>query len=350
MAFRGTNPTSDNNNADYNESFYGSQQGNNKWIPQLYASKIQTRFYEKVMFTEITNTDYEGQIKNQGDKVIIRFAPDVTINTHVAGDKLTYQQLDAANVELDIDQAFNWAFQMPDEDETQFDIAAANAASSNAARLLMIDVERDVFSYMAGAASPLNTGEFAGLRSGIGGAKTVLPGGADTPNTSGGIDFGSSGAPVILTKDNMLEYIVFINQLLDEQDVEDDGRWVVLPQWACSLLKNGELRRADVTGDNVGLIRSGLVGMVDKTMIYKSNNLLTAVDSAGSTTPANKPVTSILAGCTLATTFAAQINKSEQLRIQDYFGNYYRGLMVYGRRVVRPEALVVLYATNIAYV
>lgn len=325
-----------NNNASYDNTLYGSGVGQN-WVPQLYSSKILTRFYENVVYTEITNTDYEGQIRNQGDKVLIRFAPDVTINAHKAGDTLTYQQLNAANIELNIDQAFDWAFQVIDEDETQFDVDAANKATANAARLLQIEVEKEMFTYMAGAVSPLNSGAFAGLRSGDGGAKSTLPGGADTANTSGGVDLGVHDASVALTTTNIIDYIVYLNQILDEQDIPNEGRWVVLPAWACSLLKRSDLKQADITGDSTGVIRTGMIGMIDRTMVYMSNNLYSQRNTGDTLTEFN-----ILAGLDMATTFAAQISKSEQLRIQDYFGNYYRGLLVYGRKVVRPEGLAVL--------
>ena len=49
----------------------------------------------------------------------------------------------------------------------------------------------------------------------------------------------------------------------------------------------------------------------------------------------------MIAGTSHATSFAMTINKTEPLRNQTDFGDIVRGLAVYGRKVVKPEALVV---------
>jgi hypothetical protein len=54
----------------------------------------------------------------------------------------------------------------------------------------------------------------------------------------------------------------------------------------------------------------------------------------------------IVAGHKDAISFAAQINKTEQVRNPSDFGDYVRGLNVYGRKVVKPEALVDLYVAQ----
>ena len=101
------------------------------------------------------------------------------------------------------------------------------------------------------------------------------------------------------------------------------------------MLKKGDLKAANITGDSTGVIRSGVVGMIDRTKIIQSNLLKTVTDGV--------QCTYCMGGTKEATTFASQLTKTETLRIQDSFGDYMRGLAVYGREVVQPEALVALY-------
>ena len=123
-----------------------------------------------------------------------------------------------------------------------------------------------------------------------------------------------------------------------EANIPSENRWVVLPAWYISQLKKGDLKSADITNDSVGVIRSGIVGVIDRTMIIQSNLLKHVTDTV--------ECFYCMAGTKEALTFASQLTKTESLRIPDSFGSYMRGLAVYGRAVVQPEALVALYATK----
>lgn len=70
---RGSSNTSvTTNTSGYDETWYGTDPTNtdnalvNQWVPKIYSKKILTRFYENVIYSQITNTDYEGEIRNQG--------------------------------------------------------------------------------------------------------------------------------------------------------------------------------------------------------------------------------------------------------------------------------------------
>lgn len=78
--------------------------------------------------------------------------------------------------------------------------------------------------------------------------------------------------------------------------------------------------------------------MVDRTRIIMSNNLKNVADGGG------EQAFYCLAGTKEAMTFANQLVKSESLQIPDSFGTYMRGLSVYGREVVQPTAMTMLYA------
>jgi len=76
--------------------------------------------------------------------------------------------------------------------------------------------------------------------------------------------------------------------------------------------------------------------MIDRFTIYNSNLLPNYVDGANNTF-------SMIAGTTAGLTFATQLTNTESLRAESTFGEIMRGLMVYGHKVVKPEALTTAY-------
>lgn len=192
--------------------------------------------------------------------------------------------------------------------------------AKDAGERVKIAVSREVLAYMSLQPAATNQGNAAGA-------------------ISGAIALGAivgAGASIEIDATNAVNKIVELNQALDENNIPSEGRWIALPAWYCALLKVGDLRRADITGDSTGVIRNGLIGMVDRTMIYMTNGLLTAADGDTDTS------TYVLCGTKEASSFAAQITKTDTLKIQNAFGEYWRSLFVYGRAVVQPTALAAL--------
>ena len=109
-----------------------------------------------------------------------------------------------------------------------------------------------------------------------------------------------------------------------------------MPFWATTLLKLSDIRQVDITGDTTSPLRNGMVGMIDRFTIYNSN-LLPINSSTGDWRSV------ILAGHRYATTFATQLTKTETIRSERTFGDLIRGLVVYGYKVIKPEALAVAY-------
>lgn len=310
------------------------------YIPLVFSKKMLKDFYASTVFSEISNTDYEGEIKSGGDKVYIRRVPTLSIGTYKVGGS----ELDgsAGNIEyevpkegaevLNIDQSNYWAFKMDHIDMGQTDLPLINEFSANAAEQLKITVDRDVLAYFCDPTlcDSNNTGVTAGA---ISGAYNM---GADA-NGSGRLVNATAG-----DADNILNVIVEMNAVLDENNIPAEGRWCVLPASMCALLKQGDLRRADITGDSTGVIRTGLIGMIDNMKIYKSNQL-----PSGSV---ETEATLVPFGTTQALTFAGQITKTETGQLENSFGKYWRGLFVYGRAVVQPKAygIAVLKVKNVA--
>lgn len=266
------------------------------FIPEVFSKLLQAKFYKKSILPEISNTDYEGEISGQGDKVVIRTVPAVTINDY--SGTITTQELTTAKVEMLIDKSKYYSFKVDDVLAAQADINLLEGASTDAAEGMRIAVETDV---LAGAVT---------------GATTI-------------------GAQTTITAANILTNILTMSKQLDELNIPEEGRFIVLSPEFISLLKQSELRQAYLTGDGTSPLRNGLVGMVDRFKVFQSNMVYTA--AAG----ADAGYTHVLAGHPKALSFASQFTNTETVRMESTFGDQVRGLKVYGSKVVTPDALVV---------
>lgn len=288
------------------------------FIPEVWSTNLLVKFYKSTVFGAIANTDYEGEISAYGDKVYIRTVPSITINDYQKGQDLSYENPTSANVELLIDKGKYFAFGLDHVDKYQSDINLINEWSDDAGQQMKIEIDTSILADIPADAAAANAGATAGA-------------------ITGAYDLGATGAPIALTKTNMVEYIVDLGTILDEQNVPETDRWVVLPAWACNLIKKSELKDASLSGDGTSMLRNGRVGMIDRFTIYMSNSVATTTDSTFT-------VYSILAGHKSALTFASQMTEMETLKSEKTFGDLVRGLNVYGYEVIKPEALSHLYA------
>lgn len=294
-----------------------SNAGGPKFIPEIWSGKLQVKFYKTTVFSEISNNDWEGEIKGQGDKVIIRSIPTITINNYAKGDNLTNQVPTSSPIELLIDQGKYFAVVLDDVDAVQADLKLMDIFTNDATEQMKIAIDADILNGVKAAAAAANKGATAGA-------------------LSGNINLGTDAAPRAVTKSNILDLILDAGQTLDEQNIPETGRWMVIPSWMAAMIKASDLRQAYLTGDSVSPLRNGKIGMIDRFTLYTSNNLPKTGDGDSY----------LLAGSRDAITFASQMTNVETLRAQSTFGNIVRGLNVYGYKVVKPEALVNMVAVK----
>jgi hypothetical protein len=266
------------------------------FIPEVFSKLLQAKFYSKSILPEISNTDYEGEISGQGDKIVVRTVPAVTINDYAG--TITTQELTTAKVEMLIDKAKYYSFKVDDVLAAQADINMLEAASTDASEGMRIAVETDVLS------------------SAVTGATTI-------------------GAQTTITSSNILEQILILSKTLDELNIPEEGRFIVLSPEFISMLKQSELRQAYLTGDATSPLRNGLVGMVDRFKVFQSNMVYTPASGA------DAGYTHVLAGHPKALSFASQFTNTETVRMESTFGDQVRGLKVYGSKVITPNALCV---------
>jgi hypothetical protein len=290
------------------------------FIPSIWSGKLIDKLYASTAYAEVANTYYEGEIKGQGDSVQIRTTPTLAIRDYDVGGGLTYEKPTSDKVELQISQAKYFAFEVNDIDAYQADIGLMDNWSDDGGQQMSIQIDTDVNAYAYTEAAAANAGAAAGAK-------------------SGSLNLGAAGAPVVITKANILDVLVDCGTALDEQNVPNMDRYVILPAWMNGMLKKSDLRDASTMGDTTSVFRNGKVGELDRFTVYVNNNLSTVTD--GTTT---NQCTNVIFGHKKALTFASQMTNMETLPNPNDFGKLVRGLNVYGRKVIDPNAIGHLYA------
>jgi hypothetical protein len=295
------------------------------FIPEIWSGKLVEKFYASTVLAAISNTDYEGEIKNKGDRVKIRTKPTISIHNYDSDGLLGLDRPTGGTVELFIGNGKYFSLILDDVMEIQSDLNILSMWSDDAAQQLKITVDQDVLTGIVGQMVSANFGLNAGA-------------------ITGNINLGVQGTPLSVVSKNpgvgdieLLDVLMRMGQVLDEQNIPEVGRWVVMPAWAGRMIKQSELRQAYLSGDSVSMLRNGRLGMVDRFTIYISNLLPNnSTDSA----QFNAGEWPIFAGHAHGLTFASQISKVETLRSELTFGQILRGLQVYGYNVVDGKALV----------
>jgi hypothetical protein len=285
------------------------------FIPEIWSGKLIENFYDATVLSAISNTDYEGEIRRMGDTVNIRTQPNITIREYVKGKNLVVETPDSPKLQLLIDKGEYFSCVEDDIDRVQSDIGLMDMWSKDASEQMKIKIDQRVLTDMLPDIDAKNKGATAGAK-------------------SAAFNLGTTASPLTVTKDgatsttSVVDLIVDIGTVLDEANVPESDRFLVIPARMAGLIKKSELKDASLVGDSVSMVRNGRLGMIDRFTLYMSHNLY--VDAGKY---------SIIAGHKMGFTFASQMTEMETLRAQSTFGNIVRGLQVYGYKVTKPEAL-----------
>lgn len=294
------------------------------FIPTLWSSKLNAKFYAATVFGEIANTNWEGDIKAMGDKVVINNIPTITINDYSVGTSLSYEVPTPNTLTLQIDKGKYFAFQVNDVLSMQAEPKLMDVFSNDASMQMKIAIDSTVLkgTFQGGAAA--NKGATAG-------------------RLSGSFNLGVDATPVELTGSNILQTITAMSAVLDEQNVPETDRWLVIDPATRQTLMSSNLAQAQFMGDSQSIVRNGKIGVIDRFTVYVSNQLPKAdagKDWDGATSAGTAKRRAIIAGHKSAISFASQMTKMETVRNPNDFGDFVRGLNVYGYTVAKPESLV----------
>jgi len=290
-------------------------QANQFWVPEIFSAKAQVAFRKSSVAEAICNTDYMGEIASYGDTVNIVKEPQIVTYAYTRGLAPTNTPLTDEELTLVIDQAQAWEFKI-DDLETRFGNVNWQAlAADNAGYKLKDAMDVDVLTQMA-AATGVQT---------YGSATDVL----DVGHASGEID--------------PLNVLSRQARLLDDQNVPEENRWVIASPAFYEQLADTSSKLLSMDYNNgEGSLRNGLVasGQLRGFKLYKSNNTPTWT---GTGTSSGLSGSYVMAGHMSSTSCASAFDKTESFRDPSTFGDIVRGMAVWGRKVLRPEAIVKAY-------
>ena len=276
------------------------------FLPIIYSQKVQKFFRTASVVEDITNTDYAGEIENFGDTVNIIKEPTITVSSYTRGGQINIQNLADDQLQLTVDQANAFAFKVDDIEERQSHINFEALATSSGAYALKDSYDENVIAAM------------------FSGAGTTV--GSDGSGTDTG--FGTS-------ETDPTDILANSANRLHAADVPTDNRWFLgTPEFYEQLGQaSAKLMDASVTGDGASPLRNGNVldGLVNGFRLYMTNNF-----AASSTSNYFK----VMFGHMSSTATANQIAKTEVVRDPDSFADIVRGLHIFGRKVLRTEALI----------
>mgnify|MGYP001389799492 FL=1 len=310
---------------------YGNLPSGN-FAPQIFSQKVLKFFRRASVAEDITNTDYTGEIENFGDTVNIIKEPTITVSSYTRGSVVNTQNLADDQITLTVDQANAFAFKIDDIEERHSHVNFEALATSSGAFSLKRKYDANVLQALSDGA-------------GLAGADDAsLSGGLTTTNSA----LGTASAPInVETDDAGINLMLLMARVLDDQSVPEENRWFVAPPifYEKMFQAGNKIAEVNITGDATSNLRNGLAtpGTLAGFSCYKS----TALNSTGGTdqvtlsgvaTDASENV--IMAGHISASATASHIAKTEVVRSTESFSDVVRGLHVFGRKVLRPEALV----------
>ena len=276
------------------------------FLPIIYSQKVQKFFRTASVVEDITNTDYAGEIENFGDTVNIIKEPTITVSSYTRGGQINIQNLADDQLQLTVDQANAFAFKVDDIEERQSHINFEALATSSGAYALKDSYDENVIANMFSNAGTTVGSDGSGTDTGFGTSET-----------------------------DPTDILANSAKRLHAADVPTDNRWFLgTPEFYEQLGQaSAKLMDASVTGDGTSPLRNGSVleGQVNGFRLYMTNNF-----AASSTSNYFK----VMFGHMSSTATANQIAKTEVVRDPDSFADIVRGLHIFGRKVLRTEALI----------
>jgi hypothetical protein len=298
---------------------YGNLPSGN-FTPQIFSQKVQKFFRRASVVEDITNTDYAGEIENFGDTVKIIKEPVITVADYARGTAVSTQDLADDQLTLVVDQGSYFAFKIDDIEERQSHVNFEALATSSGAYALKKSYDFNVLKYIYDNAS------------------------TDATNT------GTDGSPLTGTTNSntLVDIISAAKTVLDLNDVPEENRWLVGPPKFFQQLRKADSKLMDqsVMGEGgASQIRNGLV--TDRPVfgfnMYVTNSIVaggtgsTASQTFGTASGSTEHI--FLYGHMSAVATANHIAKTELIRDPDSFADIVRGLHVYGRKVLRTNAV-----------
>ena len=268
------------------------------FIPELWSARLLAHLDNAHVAKAFVNSDYEGEIRQLGDRVHINSIGDITIKDYTRNADIDDpEELATDKQTLLINNAKYFNFAVDDVDRIQSAGPLIDSATQRASYGIADAVDQKIFATIAAAAKSANT-------------------------------IGSASSPIeIASPEEAYAQLVALRTLMAKANVP-----AITWQVACGsdfvayLLQDDRFVKSG-TDAGESRLQNGFVGRAAGFSIYESNNV---------------PANNVLASPAFATTFAEQITELEAYRPEKRFADAVKGLNVYGVKTIYPEAVAKL--------
>ena len=297
----------------------------NAFVPEFYSQKLLKESKEMTDFkNNMTNSDWEGQIKSAGDTVHI-CTPDAS--NIVIGEGVVPEVNDVytKSMTLTIDKTKSFQFKFNDIEQAQSQFNMMEGYMSIANERMMIEVNKEL--------------ELEVLNN------------AEVPNVGTNAAGFQATSATINTFFNRLKKTLMANKALSpagfytfkgnkEQALQLNAVVTIGTGLFEQLVNSTQLTHPTVQGDDI--LYKGVVGQIAGMQIFVD----TLLDGIKQTECANHYADEAgkkfiaIAGTKMGITFAEQYNKVEKLRDPQTFADIGRALYLYGYKITNPKSLV----------
>lgn len=289
-----------------------------------FAAGFLKKFHHTTVTGNITSQDIvPKEIRQSGDEVVFRRAPEAEIFEYQKNQELEISHLSSSLITMNVNRALYSNLKLDKIDVKQIQDLKMYLSSyqDDVTQKVAERIDSEVLFELPLQAAACNRGRKAGRR-------------------SHAFDFGGPGAPVTLTAENIVNYLVAMRTVLSEQNIDTNGLYVVLPTEAMTLFfTNPILANACASGQSASIIMGSKIPNVLGFEIIFSNNMPQRLENG-------RIAYTIFAGRKDATGFVMQLTETQHIKEDSrHFGEFWRSLHVYDFKVLYPEALSVLYAT-----
>lgn len=275
------------------------------FVPEIWSARILEHLDKALVYGQLFNRDYEGEIKNQGDTVHIGMVSAPTIKTYTKGTAIEDpESVDGTDQTLVISQSDYFNIAVDDIDKAQSAINLLDSATAQTGQAFGEVTDK----YLAGVLS-----------------------------AAAGIKVGTKEAPKTVSADTAYGLLVDLNVALNKANCPKDGRIVIVPpEFEGFMLKDDRFVKYDQAGaDNLA---TGTVFKAAGFIVQVSNNAPVETVTGGTKeAPTTTTVYDVIASAPVQGTFAEQITETEPYRVEKGFSDAMKGLHVYGAKTLRPE-------------
>ena len=258
------------------------------FIPKLWEASILRAYENNIIAKQICHTDFTGEIKKMGDSVTFPGLAEPTVSKYT--NSISYEDLANADVTLVVDQQDYFGFKVSDIIAAQSNINVQGSQTERAGYRLRDACDKYVLGLHAQA--------------------------------------GGSVTNAAVTSANVISAIGEMNQKLDEANVPNEQKWIVIPPWVKLKLMLAGIKFSIKEGSGAG---DGTEWTKELGFnLYVSNNVAVSSDSSSY----------CLGGSKGAIAFADQLTKVRAMELEDTFDVGVSGLHVYGAKVIKPAELV----------